>query len=269
MKKSPMAITAVALLAGSPALAADMALKAPPLAVPSWNWSGFYGGVDAGFGWNQTGGIFSCSAPGGGNVGCPLWSTVMWPQGGLAGGQVGYNWQSGMLVYGVETDLQWSGIHSSPTLVFPAGITPIAGGGVVGVPSTFNVTDNLTWFGTARLRFGVTPTPRALVYVTGGLFYGQENVSFNNTFPTTGITYLANSSSTRVGGTFGLGIEYAFTPNFSGKIEGLYYDMGSQTIAFTNPITGFTASESFAYEGFIVRGGLNVRLSSIAPSATR
>ena len=257
MKKALPAIAAFAALIASPALAADMVFKAPPPPVPvAWTWSGFYFGINGGYGWNASTTSFSCVSPFGAGLGCPLYSTATSPQGGLFGGQAGYNFQRGKFVYGVETDFQWSGIRSSPTLGFPATV-PVVGGGVLGTPSTVNVTQNLDWFGTVRLRLGFTPVARTLVYATGGLFYGRENVSFSDNFPGAPGFYAAAAASTRVGGTVGGGIEYAFSPALSAKLEGLYYNMGSQTVSFLNPLTTFTAAEAYNYTGGIVRAGLN------------
>jgi len=265
MKRIVTGLAAVAALIGTPALAADMVTKAPPPPpAPTWSWAGAYVGINGGYGWNDSTGNFACTAPGGGGVGCPIWSTAVRPEGGLFGGQIGYNKQNGTFVYGVETDLQWSGIRASPTFAFPA-TTPIGGGGALGVASTFNTTQNLQWFGTARVRLGITAAPQALIYVTGGLIYGHESVSFNNTLPAT--AYLASGGSTQVGGTVGGGVEYAFNPTLSGKIEGLYYDMGSQSLTYANPATGFTDTESYVYRGAIIRGGLNLKFNWPGPMA--
>jgi opacity protein-like surface antigen len=155
------------------------------------------------------------------------------------------------------------GIRSSPNVSFPGGIVPRIGAGPLPGPSTFSETQNLNWFGTARLRLGVTSGP-ALFYVTGGLIYGHEGVSFSDAFPTAGVTYAASGGSTRAGGTVGGGVEYLFNSALSGKIEGLYYDMGSQTLAFT---TGFTTAETYRYRGAIVRAGLDWKLGTALGAA--
>src|ERR1700719_1568889 len=82
-----------------PASAADMSrtvYKAPPPVyyAPIYNWNGFYIGADGGYGW-----------------GTSNWSALgsnFDVKGGLFGGQVGYNWQFGQFVYGVEADLDWT-----------------------------------------------------------------------------------------------------------------------------------------------------------------
>jgi opacity protein-like surface antigen len=79
----------------------------------------------------------------------------------------------------------------------------------------------------------------------------------NLSFPLVG--YQATSSATHTGWIGGGGIEYAFTNALSAKVEGLYYDMGSETIAFTSPLTKFTETSSFNYKGALVRLGANLK----------
>src|ERR1700684_327329 len=118
-------ITGVALAAliGTPALAADMRLKAPPPAVPTWSWNGFYVGLHAGYSgandpFNQTlatdVGVSSSSI-----------DSRVTPNGGLFGGQAGYNYQTGNIVLGVEGDLQWSREHDTAG----GGLGGLLGGG--------------------------------------------------------------------------------------------------------------------------------------------
>jgi outer membrane immunogenic protein len=172
------------------------------------------------------------------------------PQGGLFGGQIGYNWQSNSIVYGLESDLQWSGIKNTGTTAniccipsFTSAVGPIT------------TSANLQWFGTVRARAGILATPNALLYVTGGLIYGRESTTSVLTYPL--VSYPTAGSVTRGGGTAGAGIEYAFTPNVTGKIEGLWYDMGSADNAVTPITTLFTYSTHYRFQGGIVRGGLN------------
>jgi outer membrane immunogenic protein len=265
MKKFLIATVTFATLIGTPALAADMALKAPPPPpAPVWSWTGFYVGLNGGYGWNQSTGTLSCINPAGAlfGAGCNAGvSGVTRPHGGLFGGQAGYNWQSNSIVYGLETDLQWSGIKSTNSVVDPCcnpGFT---------TPGTVTATSNLQWFGTVRARVGVLASPNALLYVTGGLIYGHESVSNVLFFPS-GFNYPAAAGSTRAGGTVGGGLEYAFTHNVSGKVEGLWYDMGSLTDSFTCPAgapacaAGFTEGTKYTFRGGIVRGGLNVRFNT-------
>jgi outer membrane immunogenic protein len=250
---STVAVTQIAVAADLPVKAPVS--RAPAIVAPAWSWTGFYLGVNAGYGWNTTTGDYFCSYAGVvGDVGCstPV-SGVVKPRGGLFGVQAGYNWQRNRIVYGIEADIQWSGIKDSASAPVQCCLPQL--GESVGV---FSASANLEWFGTLRGRLGFAAFDRGLIYGTGGLIYGHESVSALVAFPG-GTSYSASSGSTRTGWTLGGGLEYAFTQNVTGKIEGLYYDMGSETIAYTSPITLYTANASFRYRGGIVRGGLNYK----------
>ena len=253
MKKLALAAAAIfALFAGS-ASAADMAVKAPPLAAPVFSWTGFYVGLNAGGGWNERTGDHFCVTPGGvlAGVGCSVSvNGTVEASGALAGGQIGYNWQTGSIVWGGEADIQWSGIKGSSAFNLACCLPVTAPPGFAATSS-----QDLQWFGTVRGRLGVAVAERGLIYGTAGLIYGEEAISFSAVAP--GITYARAASSIRTGWTAGGGFEYAFTNNLSGKVEGLYYDMGRQTISFTSPATNFTLNNSFKYTGVMARAGLN------------
>jgi outer membrane immunogenic protein len=251
-----------------PAFAADMPVKAPPPPPPTaWSWTGFYVGVDGGYGWNRSAGNSLCINPAGILFAADCTSPtgpVMRPSGGLFGGEAGYNYQSGVVVTGIETDLQWSGIKGS-------GTTPLNEPIFVGPVASYSATGSMDWFGTTRVRIGILPEEHLLVYATGGAFYGDESVT------ATGIAlpghvpaiFPASASTTRVGGTVGAGLEYAFNGNLSAKVEGLYYDMGTLTAAFTCPAgattctpSGSTQGGTFPMRGTIWRAGLNWHFNS-------
>ena len=185
----------------------------------------------------------------------------MKPAGGLVGGTAGFNYQMGAFVSGIETDLQWSDIKASQTGTAPCCIPALL------TPLGLSTSQNLDWFGTVRGRLGFAAGP-ALFYGTGGLIYGQEAVSSLVSFPT-GVTYPASASSTRAGWTAGAGIEYAFNPHLTAKLEGLYYDMGSQTISATSTVPGYVSNTTFNYQGVIVRAGLNWKFDWGGPVVAR
>jgi outer membrane immunogenic protein len=256
--KNTLWLTAVAGLAlsTSAAVAADLgqpyykAPPAPPVAAPGW--TGFYIGINGGYGWNKETGASNCTNPAGvvGGRGCGLGvDDIIKPEGGLAGGQIGYNWENGIVVYGLEADIQWADIKDT------ASATRLAGSA-----GDYTASDKLDWFGTVRGRLGITPWgDSALLYATGGLIYGEEKFSTFTSFPT-GVSYGAGVSDTRTGGTVGAGFEYRFSPALSGKIEGLWYDMGSATLIapqLSGLHTGFTGGGTFHFEGAIARAGLN------------
>jgi outer membrane immunogenic protein len=243
-----VALGAVAI-AGS-ASAADMPLKAPPY--PVWSWAGFYTGVNVGYGWasdpatltdtttttsvtsrdatiptpifiaNPT---ITATAAGTGNVD---------PRGWLGGIQGGYNWQSSSFVYGLEGDIQISGQRGSATICDTAGC-PVGSG--IGTDSL-----KMPWFGTLRGRFGFTPSPRWLVYGTGGLAFAEIKDSLTEGPVGGGAGGLAASAdTTRAGFAVGGGVEAAITDRWSFKVEYLYMGFGTVGLTGTGaPVTTTT-----------------------------
>jgi opacity protein-like surface antigen len=134
------------------------------------------------------------------------------------------------MAIGVESDIQVSHINDSSSYTVTCCI------GIAGPNGVLTRAQNLDWFGTVRGRLGLAIWDRTLVYGTAGLMYGEEVVNSNLVFPAIG--YQATSSGTHSGWTAGGGIEYAFTNNISAKLEGLYYNLGTETItAGPNPTT--------------------------------
>jgi outer membrane immunogenic protein len=121
----------------------------------------------------------------------------------------------------------------------------------------------MDWFGTVRLRAGYA-IDRTLIYATGGLIYGDVKNSSVTTYTVTGNPqhiYTGSSSGTRAGWTLGGGVEYAFTNNWTAKLEGLCFDMGKQSytafpLAANAP---FVVNHSSDLTGGIVRVGLNYK----------
>ena len=191
-------IAAVAMITS--ATAADLPVKAPPPApvmAPVWNWSGFYIGVNGGYSWgrssrdlnffNPLNGVSLTTGTGGGRD----------LDGGVFGGQLGYNWQTGNWVLGIETDAQWTGQKGSTTVLCPVvGCFPTAVAAGTGVGAALS--DKLEWFGTFRGRGGVLVTPSVLLYATGGLAYGslQTDLALSGFTATGAPVTIAGSRST-------------------------------------------------------------------------
>jgi len=159
-------------LASATAFAADLPVReappAPIVAAPIFTWTGFYAGVNAGWGWrdsNQQAVVLSGLTPG----------TLFFPDNGdggfTGGGQIGYNWQFGSFVVGAETDIQWADTGNSEAVAF----VPFGSTGAF-VPGEFR-NDLSDWFGTLRLRAGVA-FDRVLIYATGGLAYTEDNTGW-------------------------------------------------------------------------------------------
>jgi outer membrane immunogenic protein len=199
----------------SPALGADLPIytKAPALATPAYDWSGFYVGVFGGGGFGNHNLQNAL-----GNAGFANFTLNYESTGGIAGGEVGYNVQSGNVLVGVEADGFWSGIKGSDVGLFNAG-------NVAAIDAT-----NLRDGATVRARGGIT-VDRLLLFFTGGWAYGD--FLHTNTDPVNGIDQF---STHRSGLTAGGGIAYALTNNVIGKFEYRYYDFGGYTRA-GNPLT--------------------------------
>jgi outer membrane immunogenic protein len=202
------------------ASAADIPRRpAPPPAqapyfAPAYNWTGFYIGINAGGAW-----------------GTSRWdsATSFDVSGGLVGGTLGYNWQSGPFVFGVEGDIDWADISGSTNAACPLGCRTENG-----------------WLGTARGRIGYA-FDRFLPYVTGGLAFGDIKAS------TPGF---AGGSSTRTGWTAGAGLEFALAGNWTAKVEYLYVDLGSFNCGLN---CGAFTPDNVSFKTNILRAGLNFR----------
>jgi outer membrane immunogenic protein len=252
------------------ASAADLPVKAPPPApvmAPVWNWTGFYIGVNGGYSWgrssrdlnffNPLNGVTLATGTGGGRD----------LNGGVFGGQLGYNWQTANWVFGIETDAQWTGQKGSTTVLCAvAGCFPTAVAAGTGVSA--GITDKLEWFGTFRGRGGVLVTPSVLLYATGGLAYGSVKTDLGLAgFTATGIPVAVGGSvsSDKFGWTVGAGIEAMFAGNWSGKIEYLYVDFGSISNSVVLPTAaGFPlgANVSSRVTDSIIRGGISYHFSA-------
>jgi outer membrane immunogenic protein len=218
------------------AFAADLPMRTappppPPLPLPVYNWSGFYIGANAGLGWSKAGNV-TVSDP---VLGSQL-INVGSKSGFVGGGQLGYNYQVGEFVMGVEADFQGAAIGKS------INWGPYQRLGVVG-------SSNGQYFGTARARGGYA-IDRTLLYVTGGLAYGGLNPS-----PLGG-------STSNTGYTLGGGVEYAFTNNWTAKVEALYINLsngGTRYINVTNGGLVYPIAYNAGNGGGLARVGVNYK----------
>jgi len=210
----------------SPAQAADLPYaKAPPPSV--YDWTGAYVGVFGGGGF----GNHNVNNTNGQAVPFADFTANYSSTGGLAGGEAGYNWQSGNYLVGVEGDLFWSGIKGNDSSQFNAGAFP----GVGAVDA-----DNLRWGGTLRVRGGFT-IDRWLMFFTGGYAFGS--LQHTNTPPGGPIDQFNVQGN---GLTAGGGFAYAVTDNLSAKFEYRYYNFMGYNRA-GNPVTGLTANGQLPY----------------------
>jgi len=264
MKKLSFAtVAAFGSLIATSSFAADMAVKAPPVVAPTCVWCGWYIGANAG--WvGSAGGNFSNTGTdtGGGGLGTVLAAGAL-PgsvsnsvNGFIGGGQVGYNWQTGNWLVGLEADFDGVSAKSTTTVVFP---------GVPFVPFTTTYAHQLDWLSTVRGRVGVLASPNFLLYATGGLAIGE--VKTGNAFicPTCGPpastepSTVNTDTTTRVGGTVGAGAEWMFAPKWSLKAEYLYAELGrtNSTITYTYGVATSTLTSSIRNSFNIARAGVN------------
>jgi outer membrane immunogenic protein len=202
-----------------PALAADLPMKAAPVVTPMYDWSGFYVGVYGG------GGFGNHNINNANGMAFPFANyTINYDSsGGIAGGEVGYNVQSGNIVVGVEADGFWSGIKGSDSSQFFSP-TPL-NANVVSIDTT-KLRDGASF----RARGGIA-IDRLLLFFDGGWALGD--LSHTNVNPGVGTdAFTVHRSGLAAGG----GIAYAITNNILGKLEYRYYDFGR--FVRNNPLNG-------------------------------
>lgn len=183
VKKILLTTTGLIALGMAPAAAADLAArpytKAPAAVIAVNNWTGFYIGAMGGYAKENSSGVGALS-------------------GGFAGGTVGYNWQTGNLVLGVEADGAWADV-----------------GTTLGVPGLASVDYTIRSMGTVRGRIGYA-FDQVLLYGTGGYAWS------NNRLTATALGVSLSDSRFHSGWTLGAGVEVMFAPKWSVKAEYLY-----------------------------------------------
>jgi outer membrane immunogenic protein len=234
MKFLILGSVALAAMIAGPAMAADMPLKAPPLA-PIYSWTGFYIGANVGYSWGRARSLYN--DPNFPNNDAPALNPLSQRLDGvIGGGQIGYNWQVNKTwVLGLEADIQGSGERGSASFYDPYSVGVDCDVFCSSVSGTMKVA--LDWFGTARARAGVLVTPTTLLYATGGLAFGGINASgtitdacFTGRPPAcTPASWGFSNTTTRLGWTAGAGVEGAVpnTTNWTWKLEYLYLNLGS------------------------------------------
>lgn len=233
----PMALPALAAVGFVGTAHAQTTYAAPPpyYAPAPVNWGGPYLGIEGGGGWgsshhsDDTGfdsGSFSLG-------------------GGLVGGTAGYNWQVGPVVLGVEGDMSWADI-SGATGGLPGNVC----GGAQPHCST-----KLNDLGTARARIGYG-FGTILPYATAGLAFGDVH-GHEGDIPANGGAGFGGAY--RVGWALGAGIEDAFTPNWSVKLEYLHVDLGRGNTFTDTFADGSTAAQNVNFQADIFRIGVNYK----------
>ena len=276
-KRMVIAFFATSLTAGA-SFAADWPLMGPQLypSAPRMavDWTGIYFGANAGYGWAQGSsntafgsGTTNASLPGGfivqqalpttgiGGLGATelggtSLSSSSSPRGGIAGGQVGFNWQAGMVVFGAEFDAQWSGQSNAVLLA----CTPPTPG------CTASEAIKIRSLTTGRARIGLA-FDWLMPYVTAGgaLVNARNDLTVNVGGLSASFPPL---SGTTLGWTAGAGVDIALSSNWSARLE--YLHIRANGITSSVLIPGFlgngSAAETATYRDNIVRVGLNYRI---------
>ena len=242
MKNLLLATSAlVAFSAG--AIAADLPVRsaapAPIFVSAPFSWTGFYVGSSVGFArgnndFKDYDGWFDYA---GENYGLKSDSVLL-------SVNAGYNWQFGALVVGLEADI---GYLSADTTVAPYG-----NGYLI---SDYYIKAKMNALGSLRARFGYA-FDRALLYVTAGLAFGNVDSSAYYT----GYDVL-KMDGWRTGYVVGAGLEYAFTNNWTARVEGLYYDLGEKKRQWNDVTVYFGGTEATA---LVARVGVNYKFGGSA-----
>jgi outer membrane immunogenic protein len=193
-------------------------VKAPAYYEPAYNWTGFYVGINGGGGWGNS------------NWNDPYGSTDAKVSGGLVGGTLGYNFQMGQAVFGLEGDIDWSDIRGSTN---------------TGICSGTSCETRNSWLATARGRIGYA-FDRVMPFVTGGAAFGDIKATPAG---------LGTTTTTKTGWTVGGGAEFAIAGPWTAKVEYLYVDLGKGDCSAN--ICGPGTDASFTTN--LVRAGINFR----------
>lgn len=229
------------------ALAADMPVKARPVVVAeTYSWTGFYIGGHAGYAWGNTRATDTFAS----NGGCWFQCGFQWTarhRGFVGGGQVGYNWQSGRVVLGVEADF---------------GSLSVTGSEAAAIATDTFVNTRGGFYATARGRLGVTHDAM-LFYVTGGWIGAKLRSTVNDNVGIPSNTVNTSDAGFRSGWTGGVGLEYSVTPRWSVKGEWLYYSLGEKKVGGVSGTT--TQFFLIREDGSMARLGLNYRFGAMSP----
>ncbi len=212
------------------------------------SWGGFYIGGHGGYGWKDDPFSFSFGDTTIGGIHAHGW---------MAGGQVGYNWQYGSMVGGLELDASATGIRGSAS-------------GTTGTPglamSIGTYGDDIKLLGSARGRLGFAPSPDWLLYGTGGLGWERTDQTFSSittaTPPLISQTQWVSQPVDLFGWVLGVGVEARIAQsNWIARLEYLHYDFGHSRTAnvLTGPVN-LSFSDTVGNQTIdVVRAGLSFK----------
>jgi outer membrane immunogenic protein len=225
------------------ASAADLAPRyykapPPPMVSPMYDWSGFYAGINGG--WGTSHNCWTRTATAGAAI-LPVSEGCHDASGGTVGGQIGYRWQAGPWVFGLEAQGNWADFSGSNTSLLFGGLAT-------------NRT-KIDAFGLFTGQVGYAWN-NVLAYVKGGAAVTDNRYDGLSTIG--GFVTDTAGSNTKWGGTVGAGIEYGFAPNWSAAVEYDHLFMGSDNYAF-NTAGLATRNESIKQDADLVTVRVNYR----------
>ena len=240
MKK--VLLSTVALIAfAAPAAAADLAArpytKAPPAPIALvYDWSGFYIGANGG--WGSSRKCWDFTTPAGTFVAAEGCHDAT---GGTAGGQIGYRWQAGTWVFGLEAQGNWADFRgSNVSLAFPGARND----------------SRIDAFGLFTGQVGWAAN-NVLFYIKGGAAVTADR--FRVFDVPTGVVVGTTSDDTRWGGVVGVGLEYGFAPNWSAAVEYDHLFMQDRTVSFNTPAGVFFGTDRIRQDVDLVTVRVNYR----------
>jgi outer membrane immunogenic protein len=247
-----LASAAIGLGAVQIASAADLPVKALLSPAPVYTWTGFYVGAHVGAGWGTTESTLTSATAGPPVVAPAVTIPLNFPfsqnsrSGFLGGGQVGYNYQSGWVVFGVQGDIAALDVKgTTPCIVI------------------LSCTSKSDWLATVSGRIGGVVADRTLLYVKGGGAWLDTTHSVNLPGIGGGLNngrQLTSVTSTAWGWLLGMGVEYMFTRNWSGFLEYNYIDFDTKNERFTfATIPGLAINADLKNKLSIAKAGVNYR----------
>jgi len=235
-----LSLTVLATQASAADLAARPYTKAPPMIAAVYDWSGFYIGANGGYGtsrncWNQTAGF----APGVAE-GCHD------ATGGVAGGQIGYRWQSSAFVFGLEAQGDWADLSARNA----STVAGVANRTHIGAFGLFTGQVGYAW-------------NNALLFVKGGAAVTNNQYRGIGTGGLAGAEF-DGANDTRWGGTVGVGFEYGLTQNWSIGLEYDHLFMGTHDVTLRAngalaPVGTFSRTDSIRQDVDLITARINYK----------
>jgi outer membrane immunogenic protein len=234
------AVTVVALGMAAPASAADLGARPyskapPPMMAAMYDWSGFYIGLNGG--WGSSRKCWDFTTPAGVFVAAEGCHDAT---GGAAGAQIGYRWQASSWVFGLEAQGDWANLRGSN----------------VSLLTGLNNRSRIDAFGLFTGQVGYAWN-NVLLYVKGGAAVTADRFDIRTAVGN--VLVATSTGDNRWGGTVGAGVEYSFAPNWSAAVEYDRLFMGTQTRTFTTPAAVYFGTDRIRQDVDLVTVRVNYR----------